>query len=462
MSNAFVRASLATLMTAALTVSAFAHAERGHPSTRDDWAKASEIVQAIQPPRIRNQDYVITDFGARSGHRRDARPAILEAIDKAYSEGGGRVVIPSGNWLSEGPIHLKSGINLHVAEGAHLLFSPEPSDYLPAVLTRWEGTEMYGYSPLIYAFEVEDVAITGKGTIDGNKDSVFHTWKPYEPDDLVRIRTMGIEGVPREERQFHEGHFLRPPLIQFFKAKRVLLEDYHATHSPFWINHLVYTDQAIVRRVSVESHFANNDGLDIDSSTYVLVEDNHFDTGDDAFVVKAGRDFDGRQVARPSENIVIRNNVMGGEDGIALGSEMAGGIRNVFVENNRYTHGDAAFRFKSNLDRGGVVEHIRVRNMHIESTDLLFWFELTYAAGSMGGNFPSIYRDIVFEDITVENAGEVFRANAPKGYPLKDVTLRNIRIENADELFIIDNVDNLTFDNVIINGQRVDGNLSWQ
>jgi polygalacturonase len=250
--------------------------------------------------------------------------------------------------------------------------------------------------------------------------------------------------------------------IQIFGGKRVLLEDYTAVNSPFWINHLVYVDHAIVRGVHVDSHFANNDGLDIESSTYVLAENNNFKTGDDAIVVKSGRDLDGRRVGRPSENIVIRNNIFGGEDGIGLGSEMSGGIRNVFIENNTYTEGDAAFRFKANLDRGGVVERIRIRNMHIKSTDLLFWFELTYIAGAQGGNFPSIYRDIVFEDITVDKVGKVFHANAPKGYPLKDVTLRNVRIKQADELFTIDNVDNLVFDNVEINGQRVNGVLSWK
>jgi polygalacturonase len=434
----------------------------GHPSTQDDWYEASAIIQAIQPPQIPNRDYNITDFGARSGGNRDALPAILAAIDKAHEDGGGRVIIPKGNWFSKGPIHLKSRINLHISEGATLLFSPEPKDYLPAVLTRWEGTEMYGYSPLIYGRDVEDVAITGKGKFDGNGKSVFHGWKSKEPDDLVRLRTMGIEGAPIEDRQFHEGHFLRPVMMQIFGGKRVLLQDYTITNSPFWINHLTYVDQAIMRGVTVDSHFANNDGIDIESSTYVLVENNNFKTGDDAVVVKAGRDFDGRRIARPSENIVIRNNILGGEDGIGLGSEMSGGIRNVFIESNTYTEGDSAFRFKANLDRGGVVERIRIRNMHIKSTDLLFWFELTYAAGSMGGNFPSIYRDIVFEDITVDEVGKVFHANAPKGYPLRDVTLRNIRIRKADELFTIDNVDNLVFDNVEINGQRVNGVMSWK
>lgn len=427
-----------------------------------DWNMATEIVQAIEPPVINGEDYNITQFGAVGNGKKDARSAILEAINQANANGGGRVIISKGTWLSNGPIHFKSHVNLHLEEGATLLFGPNPKDYLPAVFTRWEGTEMYGYSPLIYGYKVNDVAITGKGTIDGNKNHKFHGWKKDEPAGLMKLRRMGIDGVPLEKRQFHEGFYLRPSMIQFVEAKRVLLQDYTVLNSPFWVNHLVYTDHAIVRGIKVNSLFANNDGLDIDSSRYVLVENNYFKTGDDAIVVKSGRDHDGRTVARISENIVIRNNEMAGEDGIALGSEMSGGIRNVFFTDNIYRNGTAAIRFKANLDRGGLVEHIRVRNMDIETTEQLFWFELTYAAGAMGGNFPSIYRDIVLEDINVEHAGLVFKANAPKGYPLQDVTLRNINIKKADQLFVIENVDNLVFDNVQINGQRVNGQLDWK
>jgi polyisoprenoid-binding protein YceI len=146
------------------------------------------------------------------------------------------------------------------------------------------------------------------------------------------------------------------------------------------------------------------------------------------------------------------------EDGVDKGPMIRAG----FVARGRIDRHDYGVSWNSALDRGGVVERIRIRNMHIKSTDLLFWFELTYIAGAQGGNFPSIYRDIVFEDITVDKVGKVFHANAPKGYPLKDVTLRNVRIKQADELFTIDNVDNLVFDNVEINGQRVNGVLSWK
>lgn len=427
----------------------------------DDWKRADEIVRAIKLPEIPARDFVITEFGAKGDGANDARPAIMAAIKKASAAGGGRVVIPAGKWLSRGPIHLASKINLHVAEGATLLFSPEAKFYLPVVLTRWEGTEVYGYSPLIYAFEVKDVAVTGKGTIDGNAQSEFLSWIPKGEPDFQRLRRMGADGVPVAKRVFGEGTFLRPPIIQFFRAERVLLEDYTVLNSPFWVNHLVYTDHATMRRVRVDSHVANNDGIDVDSSRWVLVENCWFRTGDDSVVVKSGRDRDGRDIARPSENVVVRNNDMGGEDGIALGSEMSGGVRHIYFTDNVLRRGVSAIRFKANLDRGGTVEHIRVRNFTVESFDNLFWFQLDYP-GQLGGNFPSTYRDIVFENFTVERAGTVFNGDAPSAAPLRDVTLRNINIKQADKTFILKNVEGLKLENVVIGGQRVDGRLDWR
>jgi polygalacturonase len=441
------------LISAALALSAAA-AIKSKPG---DWAMVDEIIATIELPRIPEKDFPITDFGAKPGT--DALPAIRAAIDAAARAGGGRVIVPAGAWRSDGPVHLKSRINFHVAEGATLLFSPEPKHYLPVVLTRWEGTELYSFSPLIYAFEVEDVAITGKGVIDGNGASEFLKWHgALQADDVDKLRRSGVDGTPAAKRDFGEGTHLRPPLIQFFRAKRILLEDYTLKHSPFWVNHLVYTDHATVRRIKVDSHHANNDGVDVDSSRFVLIEDCHFRTGDDSVVVKSGRDLDGRNVGKPSEYVVVRRNDMGGEDGIALGSEMSGDVRHVFFTDNVLRKGISAIRFKANLDRGGTVEHIRVRNFTVESFENFIWFQLDYPGG-LGGNFPSTYRDIVFENFTVEKAGTVFDGDAPAAAPLTEVVLRNIRIKEAGRNFVLKNVEGLVLDNVVIGEQAINGRL---
>jgi polygalacturonase len=438
------------ILAAALLVALPAHAET------DDWAKAHAMADAIEAPRIPKREVVVR---GKADGKTDLRPAIQAAIARASRAGGGRVLLGPGVWFSKGPIRLASRIELHMAAGATLLFSPEPADYLPAVKTRWEGTEVFTYSPLIYAAGVEDVAITGPGTIDGNAASGFHAWHKLAEPDFQRLRRMGFDGVPVAQRQFGVGTHLRPPLVQVFGGKRIRLEGYTARNAPFWVNHLVYADQVVVRGLKVDSHFPNNDGLDVESSTHVLVEDNLFRTGDDSVVIKSGRDLDGRTIGRPSAWVLVRRNDMGGEDGIGLGSEMSGGIHDVFFEDNVLRKGLSAIRFKANLDRGGAVERVRVRGMTIEAFDTLFWFQLNYPS-DLGGNFPATYRDIVFEGIKVDTVGTFFEAHAPAAAPLQGVVLRDIAVKSAKVPWVLENVEALHLENVVLGGQRLDATLT--
>ncbi|MFZ5826451.1 MAG: glycoside hydrolase family 28 protein [Bacillota bacterium] len=432
-------------------------------NTQADWNLASQILQAIERPSIPDRTYVVTDYGAVGDGKTDARPAILETIRKASAGGGGRVVLPAGLWYSKGPIHLESYVDLHLAEGATLLFSPDPGDYLPVVRSRWEGTELMTYSPLIYANGVHDVAISGRGTIDGNRESGFHAWHKLQGEDQQRIRVLGARGVPVEQRVFAEGTYLRPSMIQFFNCQRVLLTEYLVENSPFWVNHLIFCDHVSIRGVRIDSMWPNNDGVDLDSCTYAVVENCLFRTGDDGVVIKSGRDYDGRRAARPSEYIVVHHNDMGGEDGIALGSEMSGSIRHVFFTDNILRKGSAAVRFKGSPERGGVVEHIRVRNMTVESFERLIWFQLNYP-GDLGGYYPAVYKDLVFEDMVVESTGKVLEVHAPKGYPLQGLRLRNIQIRQVTDPnpVILENVEGLVLENVQIGDQRIDGVLNWK
>lgn len=419
---------------------------------------ADDIVNAIQAPVIPDTNFDIRDYGAIEGE--DARVAIMKTIDTASKAGGGRVVIPAGHWLSNGPIHLKSKIDLHISEGATLLFSPKPEDYLPVVKTRWEGTEVYSFSPLIYGANIHDVAITGKGTLDGNAQSEFLPWYESAWPDVKKLREMGANGVSLEQRVFGQGTYLRPPLVQFFNAERVLLEDYKSVNSPFWVTHLVYTNHAHIRGIHIESLYGNNDGVDIESSSYVLVENSLFRTGDDSVVIKSGRDLDGRTIGIPSTHIVVRNNDMGGDDGIALGSEMSGGIKHVVFHDNVLREGGSAFRFKANLDRGGLVENIFVKNFRVERFKSLFWFQLNYPRQGEE-KFPSIYRDIEFDNIIADHAEIVFEINAPVEQPLLDVTFKNITVNSYDTLFDVHNAKNITLDNFVVGDQRIDATMHW-
>lgn len=425
-----------------------------------DWKIADQIAATIQLPQIPTRSVSILDFDAKPSPE-DARPAILAAIQSVSQSGGGRIVVPPGLWLSAGPIHLQSKIDFHLSEGATLQFSPKAADYLPVVKTRWEGTELYTYSPLVYARDVHDVAISGPGTIDGNAQSEFLGWYAKQEPDMTRIRHMGFTGVPLAQRQFGEGTFLRPPAVQIFGGERVLLSEYTVVNSPFWVNHLVYVNHATARGLRVDSHFANNDGIDIESSSYVLVENCVFRTGDDSVVVKSGRDLDGRTIGVPSSYILVRNNDLGGEDGIGLGSEMSGGISHVYFTDNILRSGASAFRFKSNLDRGGLVEKIRLRNFQVGSFDTLFWFQLNYPT-KQGGNFPATYRDIVFENFQVESVKTVLEIHAPASAPVSGVLFKDISIASAQTNFVIENAENLRFENLQIADQTINAHLDWK
>jgi polygalacturonase len=416
------------------------------------WEHAQVIINSIQEPNFPDRDYIVTDFDADPSN---VLPAVKKAIDLANKEGGGRVIIPEGEWISRGPIHMKSNINLHISNGGVLRFSENPDDYLPQVITRWEGTEVFNYSPLIYAYMANNVAISGHGTIEGNGGTAFSGWRPQQRPAQAKLREMGAANVPVHERVFGKGDYLRPAMIQFFGCSRVLIEDVTITESPQWVNHIIYSSHIIVRRITVNSHRLNNDGVALDSSTLALVEDNVFDTGDDSIVIKAGRDQDGWRIDRPSEDIVIRNNYMQGHNALAIGSEMSGGVRRVFMENNTLGNVRSAIYFKSNPDRGGYIEQVRVRNVRAHSAREFVRFQTDYH--SHRGEFhPTLYRDFVIENVTVNDAELGIEVQGLEALPIQDIKIRNMVVLNAEKTKELQHFDNLIFENVKINGRFIE------
>jgi polygalacturonase len=284
-------------------------------------------------PEFPDRDFVITSFGARSGGEFDNTEAIRLAIAACNKAGGGRVVIPAGVWLT-GAIHLKTNVNLHLLKDAVLSFSDDPKAYLPAVQTSWEGWECFNYSPLIYGFKVENVAISGKGKIEprmGTWTKWFARPAPHM-EALKRLYTMGSTGVAVEQRQMAEGeNNMRPQLIQFNRSRNVLIEDVTIRNSPFWTIHLLLSDTVVVRRVNVSAHGHNNDGINPEGTRNLLVENCTFDQGDDAIAIKSGTNHDGWRLNTPSENIVIRNStILNGHQLVAIGSELSGGVSSIF------------------------------------------------------------------------------------------------------------------------------------
>ena len=288
--------------------------------------------------------------------------------------------VPAGRWVT-GPIHLASNIHLHLAEGAELLFSQDFADYLPVVFSRWEGLELMNYSPLVYAKDCENVAITGKGKLDG-RGQAWWPWKKTQKDAAKRLYDMASAGTPPEKRVFGTPGDLRPSFIQTVGCKNVLVEGVTISSGPMWTIHPVYSENVIVRRVTVLTDGPNNDGLNPDSSKNVLVEDSFFSTGDDCVVIKSGLNEDGWRVGRPSENIVVRRlRGQRGHGGVVIGSEMSGGVRNVFVNDCEFVGTDRGLRIKSMRGRGGVIENMYYQN--VRHLDLrLLDVELTTFYGS--------------------------------------------------------------------------------
>ena len=268
----------------------------------DGWGLVPGILARIQPPRLAGRDFDIRGSGAVGDGRTDCRSAIARAIAECCTAGGGRVVIPAGTWLCNGPIHLASNVNLNLAEGSTVVFGTNPADYLPAVLVRWEGTRCHNYSPLIYARGQENIAITGRGTFDGQAASFWQEWKRKQTPDQEALRKMGMERAPLEKRIFGEGHYLRPGMFQAYECRNLLIEGVTFKGSPFWTVHPVFCNNVTVRGIHVLPGTTNDDGVDPDSSRDVLIENCTFDTADDNIAIKAGRDQDA-WICRPAKTL---------------------------------------------------------------------------------------------------------------------------------------------------------------
>lgn len=423
-----------------------------------EWEDVPAILARISDPSFPARVFDISDYGANGDGVSDALPAIRQAIEACATGGGGRVLVPEGVYHLAGPIHLRSNVNLHLAKGSVLRFSGVPEDFLPVVLTRWEGIILYNYSPFIYARGAENIAITGEGVIDGNARREFRQWamgvSHLQDKAQEQSRRMGASGSPIDDRVFGEGSFLRPSMIQPYECRNVLIEGVTVKDAPFWVVHPTFCTNVTVRGVTVDSLLINNDGCDPDSCTDVLIENCRFHTGDDGIALKAGRDADAWRDGRKTENVVIRNCVFQSKiNGLCIGSEMSAGVRHVFMEDCQVEEGESCIYFKSNADRGGAIENVRVRRVSVgESRAGVVRFETNYHS-YRGGHAPTAYRDFVIEDVTCANAVNYgIYAEGTGESPIERVLLRNIIITKAREPLYLRHAPGVVLENVRING----------
>ena len=437
---------------------------------KDPWRKMDKILNKIKEPTFPATTFNILAYGAVGNGIANSSQAIKSAIEACNNAGGGRVIVPAGDYLT-GPIYLKSNVNLHLEKGSRLLFSTAPKDYLPVVHTRWEGVELMNYSPLIYAYKEKNIAITGEGILDGQA-SKKNWWRwhgrtkngwqegtPHQflPENRPALLAMGENNTPVNQRVFGEGHYLRPQFVQPYLCENVLLQGFTITNSPMWILHPVLCQNITIKGVNVDSHGPNTDGCDPESCKNVLIENCTFNTGDDCIALKSGRNEDGRRINVKAENIVVRNCIMkNGHGGFVIGSEITAGAKNIFVDGCQMDspHLTRAIRIKTNSARGGVIEQVYMRNIEVGNVvEALLKINLYYEDGEGHGYTPQV-KDIWLENVTCKRLRfPLFMLGYEKSN-IAGITLKNIVIEEAKEASIIRNVSDITMKNVTIQTSR--------
>ena len=414
---------------------------------------AEQIISNIARTSFPHKKIKVICPDSASNQKGHSRQLIQRAIDSCSLAGGGHVIISKGIYYLKGNLVLKSDVNLHLEKDAYLLFSGKADDFLPEVWTRWEGTELYGHSPMIYAKHATNIAITGQGTIDAQGGREFASWSQIEVSDRNRLRKMGEKLIPVTERIFGKGTILRPSCIQFMGCSRILVEGITIKNSPFWTIHPVYCDNVIVRSITIDSHYPNNDGCDPESTSNVLIEKCIFRTGDDAIAIKA----DGREIGRPSKNIVIRNCLFQSEcNGLCIGSEMSGGVENVYMDNIQIGTVKNALYFKSNRDRGGYIRNIQVSNITIErSKGAILRFETNYF-GFRGGRHASQYENFRISNVKADCSDHY--AIFMDGYeekPIRNIEIEHFHVRKAAYPYYLKCAENIRLKDTSVNGRNL-------
>ncbi len=413
-------------------------------------------------PKFNDLTVSILDFGAKADNTTDASVAINEAMLHVSKNGGGKVVVPAGQYFSK-PITMQSNVNLHIEKGARINFTDKIEDFLPVVFTRIEGVRCYSLRPLIYGSNLENVAITGEGVLNGNGQ---WWWQSDERKNKGGARASGAAsgdlinmaaaGVPIEERVFDtEESGMRPYFLQILYCKNLLIEGVRFINSPFWCVCPTFSENVIIRNISFlspkESH--NTDSVDIDSCKNVLVEGVRVDcSSDDGVVIKSGRDIDGIEANWPTENVLVRNcefHCSGGT--VAIGSETSGGIRNVYIHDIISDDCSNVVNIKTAPGRGNVIEDIVIENVKsnrsISSVTITSQYWLKNGEETSFENMPTV-RNILYKNIEIGLCWNGLRVLGYEKYPLKNIHLENVKIGCISTTAMVEHVDGMHFNNV--------------
>ena len=451
-------------------------------------------MQQVEQPVFPEYSVNITDFGAVADGKTLNTEAINNAIKDVNSKGGGKVVIPAGLWLT-GPIELKSNVNLYTEQNSLILFTDDFNAY-PILETSFEGLETRRCQSPISAWNAENIAITGYGVFDGSGDS----WRPVKKGKMTASQWKSLlasggvvendvwyptagslkgakackefnnpEGIETDEEWNEIRPWLRPVLLNIVKSKKVLLEGVTFKNSPSWCLHPLSCEHITIKDVKVFNpwYSQNGDALDLESCNYALIINNVFDAGDDAICIKSGKDEDGRKRGEPCQNVIVKNNVvLHGHGGFVVGSEMSGGVKNIYVSDCTFLGTDVGLRFKSTRGRGGVVENIHIHNINmIDIPHEALLFDLFYGGKSAGEEteeeliarmktaIPPVteetpaFRDIYISGITANGVGRAMFFNGLPEMPIRNIDIKDVQITNAKAGIVISQAENVTIDN---------------
>jgi len=433
------------------------------------WKLAEDIENNIKIPNFPDNEYFITDYGAIGDGNYDCSQAIKNAIEVCHNNGGGKVIIPKGTFLT-GSIYLKSNVNLHVLKNAELKFSTQTEKYLPVVLSRWEGVECMNYSSLIYANNEKNIAITGDGILNGQgNNNNWWWWKglkeygwndslPSQKSSRDKLFKMNDDNIPVEKRIMGKNEYLRPNFVQFYYCNNILISGVKFKDSPMWFINPVQCKDITISGVKIEGLGPNNDGCNPESCENVLISNCFFNTGDDCIAIKSGRNNDGRRIGIPSENIVIKNCRMEeGHGGIVMGSEISGGVKNIFVENCEMNSPnlDRAIRIKTNSVRGGFVENLYVRNITIgEVKEAVLKINFYYEEGDNGKHTP-LAKNIILENIISQKSDYAIWIKAYERAKVEGLKIIDCKFNNVSYNSILENVISPFYKNYFVNCKQV-------
>jgi polygalacturonase len=424
------------------------------------WEQVPEILKRIVAPKFPDKEFDIMKYGAVADGKTLCTKAFEKAIASCNKAGGGVVSVPEGEFLT-GAIHLKSNVNLHISKSAVLKFSTNPKDYLPVVRARWEGSDLMNYSPLIYAYEQENIAVTGDGILDGQASNEnWWKWKKSGngKESRPRLLQLNDDNIPVEKRIFGDGYYLRPTFVEFFKCKNILIKGVHLKDSPFWFLHPVLSANITIDGITTNSIGPNTDGCDPESCTDVWIKNCIFNDGDDCIAIKSGRNNDGRRVNVPSTNFVIQNCKMkNGHGGVVIGSEITGGCSNVFAEDCEMDSPnlERALRIKSNSKRGGIVKNIYMRNVKVgQVKEAIVKLNMHYdPSEAVGFHYNPVFENIVVQNVTSQKSRYGLFMDGLEDSQIKNVTIQDCKFNGVADGDYIKYTDGLKLNNFYINGE---------